>query len=133
MYQSLLSPVLVVTCAWIVTRLAPGVSAFQEATNRVKLACACTEDDCQVPLSASGARTTWSPLDSVPLKAPPANGPALLKRVSCVAAVFGAAPALGAMSAHARNAPRHPTHRMRQESTRGTRLLDVLVGYAKGR
>src|SRR5690242_8622369 len=68
-YQSLVSPATVVTCACTVSWPAAGVSAFQDATSRVNAA-ADTFAEVHVPLTAPGFRTTWFPSRVVDSKVP---------------------------------------------------------------
>src|SRR6476646_3773702 len=99
-YQVLVSPPVVVTRAWTVMRLAPGVSAFHDATRRVKLACGWTLVVDHMPLSAPGARASWSPSRAVASKVPALKAAAEAKRVNWIAAAGGCAALAGSVSAH---------------------------------
>src|SRR5262249_1197502 len=79
-YQSVVSPAPVVARAWTCRLLAPGVSAFHDATRRVKLAAVVMMVDVQVPETSPPARATWSPCGTVPLKAPVLKPDAALSR-----------------------------------------------------
>src|SRR5437868_3007019 len=85
-YQSLVSPAAVVAWVSIRNRLSAGVSAFQDATRRVKPNPACTTGEVHVPLTSPGASTSRSPSSSAPLMDPAANALAEAKRVNWIGA-----------------------------------------------
>src|ERR1051326_3346845 len=93
-YQPLDSPEAVVACASMRTRSLSGVSAFHEATRRVKLKPGWVVGDSHVPLAWPAASMRWSPSSTTPSKVPALNALAEAKRANAigVAAPASAAP-----------------------------------------
>src|SRR5262249_29779205 len=89
-YQSVVSPALVVARAWTCRLLAPGVSAFHEATRRVKLAVVVMMVDVQVPETSPPARARWSLCRMVPLSAPVLKPDAAVSRVRWIGSAVAA-------------------------------------------
>src|SRR5579859_4330366 len=85
-YQSLVSPAAVVAWASTRTRLAPGVSAFQDATRRVKPNPGVTGGDTQAPLGWPRASTSLPPSTMTPFATPEAKASLDAKRVNRIGA-----------------------------------------------